>query len=150
MDTNASAASVGLEKRVDNRVRSFLRAQIIFNNRMTTIDCIIKNISPSGARVALTDTVTVPSEFDIFIPQRNALHHARLTWRDKDLIGVDFLDTSLQPQAASAQQLIPEVTMGGSEARIRELEAQNAELKIRIRKLNQRLEDLGQDPSNVI
>ena len=49
MDTNASVASVGLEKRVDNRVRSFLRAQIIFNNRMTTIDCIIKNISPSGA-----------------------------------------------------------------------------------------------------
>ena len=98
----------------------------------------------------MTDTVTVPSEFDIFIPQRNALHHARLTWRDKDSIGVDFLDVPVQPQAAPAQPPVADVIAVGGEARIRELEAQNAELKIRIRKLNQRLEDLGQDPSNVI
>ena len=90
------------DRRASDRVRSFLRAQIIFNNRMSTIDCIIKNISPTGARVALNETLAVPSEFDIYIPQRGRSHHARLTWRDKDSIGIDFLDTPLSRRRLAA------------------------------------------------
>ena len=85
MNTDASAAVAEPEKRASDRIRSFLRAQIIFNNRMTTIDCIIKNISATGARVALNDTLAVPTEFEIYIPQRGCSHHARLVWRDRDL-----------------------------------------------------------------
>ena len=136
------------EKRASDRIRSFLRAQIIFNNRMTTIDCIIKNISATGARIALNDTLAVPTEFDIYIPQRGCSHHARLIWRDKDSIGVDFTDVQ-QPMPAAPAPAAPEPHGFGGEARLRDLENQNAELKARIRKLTQKLEDLGQDPSNV-
>jgi PilZ domain len=147
MEPEVSVA--GTEKRGADRVRSFLRAQIIFNNRMTTIDCIIKNISPTGARVVLSDTLAVPTDFDIYIPQRNCSHRARLVWRDKDSIGIDFLD-ALQPQAAVAAPppLLPDVPVFAGEARIRELEVQNAELKARIRALTKRLEDLGQAPNS--
>jgi len=143
----------GADKRASDRIRSFLRAQIIFNNRMTTIDCIVKNISSTGARVALSDTLAVPTEFDIYIPQRGRSHHARLVWRDKDSIGIDFIDVPQAPAAAPAP-ISPapapmEAHPSGGEARIRELEQQNAELKGRIRKLCQRLQDLGQDPSNI-
>lgn len=128
------------------RIRSFLRAQIIFNNRMSTIDCIIKNISATGARIALNDTLAVPTEFDIYIPQKSRGHHARLVWRDKDAIGVEFTD----PQATTAPSApAAELPAMGGEARLRDLEFQNAELKARIRALCRRLEDLGQDPSNV-
>ncbi|HEY1735659.1 MAG TPA: PilZ domain-containing protein [Methylovirgula sp.] len=146
MNTDASAATAGADKRTSDRVRSFLRAQIIFNNRMTTIDCIVKNISATGARVALNDTLAVPTEFDIYIPQRGCSHHARLVWRDRDSIGVDFLDAQPSPVATMPA---PETHVFGGDARLRELEAQNAELKARIRKLSAKLEDLGQDPSNV-
>ncbi len=126
--------------RSSERIRAFLRAQIIFNNRMSTIDCIIKNISPTGARIALSDTLTVPAEFEIYIPQRGRSHHARLVWRDKDAIGVDFIDVQAAPAPG-------ESTPSGTEARQRELEVQNAELKARVRALSKRLEDLGQDPN---
>ncbi len=129
--------------RSSERIRAFLRAQIIFNNRMSTIDCIIKNISPTGARIALSDTLTVPAEFEIYIPQRGRSHHARLVWRDKDAIGVDFIDV-LQAAPAPAPGESPP---SGTEARLRELEVQNAELKARVRALSKRLEDLGQDPN---
>ncbi len=126
------------------RIRSFLRAQIIFNNRMCTIDCIIKNISATGARIALNDTMAVPTEFDLYIPQKSRGHHARLVWRDKDAIGVEFTD----PQTTTAASAAEPPAMGG-EARLRDLELQNAELKARIRALSRRLEDLRQDPNSV-
>jgi hypothetical protein len=128
--------------RSSERIRAFLRAQIIFNNRMSTIDCIIKNISPTGARIALNDSLTVPTEFEIYIPQRGRSHHARLVWRDKDAIGVDFVDVQAAPTPASG-----EPAPSATEARLRELEVQNAELKARVRILSKRLEDLGQDPN---
>jgi hypothetical protein len=127
------------EHRTTERVRSFLRAQIIFNNRMTTIECIIKNYSAAGAKIALNDTLTVPTDFDLYIPAKQRKHHARLVWRDKDAIGVNFVDAEANADKAPA--------LATSADRVRELELQNAELRTRIRELSKRLEDLGQDPN---
>ncbi|MEW6436946.1 MAG: PilZ domain-containing protein [Pseudomonadota bacterium] len=129
------------EQRAAERIRSFLRAQIIFNNRLTTIECIIKNYSASGAKIAINDTLTVPTEFDLYIPAKQRGHHARLVWRDKDSIGVNFIDAGVAAERPTVSAL------DGSAARLRELELQNAELKQRIRALSKRLEDLGQDPT---
>ncbi len=126
--------------RATERIRSFLRAQIVFNNRMTTIDCIIKNYSAAGAKIALNDTLAVPSEFDIFIPAKQRNHRARLVWRDKDSIGVNFAATQ-----AERQLMAP--ALDPNALRLHELETQNAELKLRVRALSKRLEDLGQDPN---
>jgi alpha-mannosidase len=127
------------EQRATERVRSFLRAQIVFNNRMTTIECIIKNYSASGAKIALNDTLAVPNEFDVYIPAKQRNHHARLVWRDKDSIGVNFVDAGASTEKPSVAAT--------SIDRVRELELQNAELRTRIRELSKRLEDLGQDPN---
>jgi hypothetical protein len=149
MDVEMQAPE-GANKRESDRIRSFLRAQIIFNNRMTTIECIVKNISSTGARVALNDTLAVPTEFEIFIPQRNRSHHARLVWRDKDSIGINFTDVPASAAVTQAAGLAQPETpaLRGEAARIRDLEVQNGELKLRIRRLSQRLVDLGQDPDN--
>jgi hypothetical protein len=131
------------EQRVFERVRSFLRAQIIFNNRMNTVDCIIKNYSAAGAKIALSDTLAVPAEFELFIPTKQRAHRARLVWRDKDSIGVNFLDAVAAIEKAAPAEAVPQTGAG----RLRELEVQNAELKQKIRLLCKRLEDLGQDPN---
>lgn len=126
------------EMRHAERIRSFLRAQIIFNNRMSTIDCTIKNISATGAKVALSDSLAVPTEFEIDIPQKGRSYRARLVWREKEAIGVEFLNAKT-----------PDNAVGGSstqDQRIHALQQQNAELKAKIQKLRKRLEDLGQDP----
>jgi hypothetical protein len=130
------------EARRAERVKSFLRAQIIFNQRMSTIDCVVKNISQTGARLALNEGLSIPSEFDLLIPQKGRTYRARLVWRDADAIGVEFLLSEVHPGETRE-------TTGGSAAdsRLRALEAQNAELKLRIRELSKRLEDLGQDPN---
>ena len=132
------------EMRQAERMRAFLRAQIVFNNRMSTIDCTIKNISQTGAKVALSDTLTLPTEFEIDIPQKGRSHRARLVWRDKEAIGIEFLDARTAAANAPAPQRATT-----PEQRVYELELQNAELKAKIRLLRKRLEDLGQDPDLV-
>jgi hypothetical protein len=129
------------ELRSAERVRSFLRARIIFNNRMSTIDCVIKNYSPSGAKIALNDSLAVPTEFEIDIPQKGRSYHARMVWRDKEAMGVEFIDPR-EPVAAAPVQ----VHHDSPEQRVYELQLQNAELKGKILRLRKRLQDLGQDP----
>jgi hypothetical protein len=129
------------EARRVERVKSFLRAQIIFNQRMSTIECVVKNFSPQGAKIALGDSLSVPSEFELYIPQKGRSYRARLAWRDATAIGVEFV--SAEAQAAEARDMAAD----SLETRLHTLEKQNAELKIRIRELSKRLEDLGQDPN---
>jgi hypothetical protein len=127
--------------RHSDMIRTFLRAQIIYNNGLTTIDCLVKNISSTGAKIAISESMSVPAEFDLCIPQKNKTYHARMAWRDASAIGVDFIFLETQ-----VQQPEPEAQSDIIAARIRKLELQNAELKIRVRDLSKRLESLGQDP----
>lgn len=126
------------EVRQAERVKSFLRAQIIFNQRMSTIECVVKNISSHGAKIALGDSLSVPSEFELYIPQKGRSYRARLAWRDATAIGVEFVSAEAEARGMAADSL---------ETRLHTLEKQNAELKTRIRELSKRLEDLGQDPN---
>ncbi len=129
------------EARRTERVKAFLKAQILYNNRMTTIDCIVRNLSSEGAKIALSNSVSVPSEFDLYIPLKARTYHARMIWRDATSMGVQF-------EAAVAEEPpAQDATSANTQAlRIRALEMQNVELKTRVRELSKRLEDLGQDP----
>jgi len=127
------------ELRRTERIKSFLRAQILFNHRMTTVDCLIKNISAGGAKIDVDQTASIPAEFEIYIPQKNKTHKARMIWRDAHAIGVEFM-------AAESQGITDETQPDIQGLRLRALEMQNSELKIRVRELSKRLEDLGQDP----
>jgi hypothetical protein len=127
------------ESRRADRIKSFLRAQILFNHRMTTIDCLIKNISSDGARIEVGKTISIPTEFEIYIPHKNKTHSARMVWRDANAMGIEFI--------ATEANAIPEEAQPDTQVlRLRALEMENTELKVRIRDLSRRLEDLGQDP----
>ncbi len=117
------------EARKLDRARSILGAHIIFNNHNSTVDCQIRNISKSGARLAISNTVTLPEEFDIEVPQRGRTYRARLCWRDEQSAGIEFvLDTTESSGRAD------------SNGRIAELEAENAALRLRIFDLREKLD----------
>ena len=117
--------------RRSERAKTLWGAKIIFNNRMSTMDCIVKNISSSGAKLALSGSLPVPNEFELHIPRKGRSHRARLIRRDSEGIGVAL------PSADAKRP---------AEARLREFESENAQLKARIHVLSKRLSDLGQDP----
>ena len=118
------------EARQSDRVRAFLGAKIIFNNRMSIVDCVVKNISSSGAKLALAGSLPIPGEFELQIPQKGSSYRARLVWRNTEAMGVEFITADVQKS---------------TEVRLREIEIENAQLKERVLGLSQKFAGLEQE-----
>lgn len=120
------------EARQAERMKSLLRAQAIFNKGSSTIDCLVKNISTDGARLTIDEHLTIPVEFDLDVPQRGRTFRVRVIWRGEGAMGVMFLKPEAEDDARHVTQL-------------KQLERENAMLKVRVRLLSERLQELGQD-----
>jgi hypothetical protein len=58
------------ERREYQRQRTLLGGRIAFNNRYSALDCLVRNMSQNGAMLVFEDSVMVPNEFDLMIPQK--------------------------------------------------------------------------------
>ena len=115
------------ERRKVARQKSFLRGCIYFNNRSSTADCLIRDISPHGARLILSDEVTIPDVVDLYIPQKEQNFRAQILWRHNNEMGIAFenADQAADRPAAS----------GDLAERVRKLEDEIVLLKKMLKKL---------------
>ena len=121
-----SAESRTPERRRIVRQKSFLRGMIYFNNRRSVADCLIRDISPYGARLIFSDTVTTPDMLDLYIPQKEQTLRAHVIWRIGHDMGVAF------PQATQAD---PAAQAGDLTERVVRLEAEITAIKRVLKKL---------------
>jgi hypothetical protein len=91
---SASAQAQAADQRNAPRSRSLLRGRILFNNDRSALDCIVRNVSDTGARLEVENGHLAPNEFDVFVPQKNRTFHAQLAWRVDENMGVRFVDDS--------------------------------------------------------
>jgi hypothetical protein len=94
---SAEAKTRAVERRKVARQKSFLRGMIYFNNRRNVVDCLIRDISPYGARLIFSDAVTTPDLLDLYIPQKEQTLRVNVVWRHGEEMGVLF------PQAAQME-----------------------------------------------
>jgi hypothetical protein len=112
------------ERRKSARQKSFLRGCIYFNNRRSALDCLVRDISSTGARLIFSDTVTIPDVVDLYIPQKEQTLRAQVHWRHGDEVGVGF---------AHAAHAIPPLTdVAGLAERVQKLETEIAALKTEV------------------
>ena len=120
------------EPRKSTRARTMLGAQIIFNNRASTVDCQIRNMSEEGAKIVLNDHMTVPQRFEFHVPQKGRSYKAKVIWRQDNEAGLEFLqDHGVQTAASTATNL---------SERLKELQTENASLRKRVIDLQARLD----------
>lgn len=74
------------------RVRTFLKGVVWYDNRHVSIDCTVRDLSDTGARLVFATQVTVPEMFELNIPQRQRTLNARVRRRDGLELGVSFED----------------------------------------------------------
>jgi PilZ domain len=117
------------ERRIAQRQKSFLRGCIYYNNRRSATDCLIRDISPTGARLIFSDTVTVPDMVDLYIPQKEQMLRAQVQWRHGDEVGVGF------PASANTKLGSAAAADGGLTDRVEKLEAEMAKLKKMLKRL---------------
>jgi hypothetical protein len=115
------------EHRREIRQRTFLKGRIIFNKGASSMDCLVRDMSASGARLSLSETTTLPDSFDLYIPQKEKTYRSTLAWRRADGVGITFLDdvapAPAPPAAEDASSLLALLR------RVSELEAENAALR---------------------
>src|SRR5262245_50504487 len=120
------------ERRNSARQKSFLQGRILFNNRRSVIDCLIRDISSDGARLIVSQTGIIPDVIDLYIPQKEETLRARVQRRSDGEIGVAFIaDTAAVPAVAS----------GDLAERVKQLEAEMSALKRLVKKLKADMAD---------
>jgi hypothetical protein len=110
-----------IENRTTPRLRSLLKGKIIYNNRLSTIDCVVRDISGSGARLALPQNFTLPDRFELYVPLKERTYAAEVRWRGDEDFGVMFVDGSSPVAERSSDKALLD--------RIERLEAQVRELQ---------------------
>lgn len=121
------------EQRLEIRQRVFLKGRIVYSGGQSSMDCLVRDMSPTGARVALSETTTLPEVFDLYIPQKERTYRCKLAWRREDGIGITFIDEQAKPVAPAAPAVADtagtDASVGVLLRRIGELESENAALR---------------------
>jgi hypothetical protein len=77
--------------RASPRLRSMLRGQVIFNNRFSTMDCVVRDLTETGARLELGGDSTLPPAFELYLPLRQRRYQVEMVWKRGSACGVRFM-----------------------------------------------------------
>jgi hypothetical protein len=125
------------ERRSSTRQKSFLQGRLFFNNRRSSVDCLVRDVSETGARLVFSSAVTIPDVVELYLSNRDSARRARVQWRRGDEVGVDFEGADGDAPEASADLF----------ARVLRLESECASLKRTVRELRSDMRKLRSDES---
>ena len=74
------------ERRHKPRLRTLRAGKILFNNKRSVIDCMVRNVSRKGACLMVASVVGIPSGFDLL----SASRPCNMVWHASNKIGVEF------------------------------------------------------------
>lgn len=95
-----------IERRAIVRHKTFIRGRIYFNNRLSSMDCIVRDFTSHGGRLEFSETIPLPDVFEIYMPNKDEYFHARVEWRKGNHIGVSWSsERTLKAQAENGGRI---------------------------------------------
>ncbi len=77
-------------KRGARRARVLKGAKIVSLDQWSLVDCVVRDLSETGAKIVCGDPIAVANRFRFMLPSDNSIRDARVVWRRDDLIGIEF------------------------------------------------------------
>jgi hypothetical protein len=77
------------ERRTVSRRRTFLKGFLAFNNGNSSKDCLVRDLTESGALIELPHP-DAPASFVLLIPSKSLRASARVAWRVGGRFGLNF------------------------------------------------------------
>jgi diguanylate cyclase (GGDEF)-like protein len=84
------------ERRKVIRSRSLFHGRILFNDRRSVIDCVIRNLSNLGACLEVANVVGIPAAFDLQIDHETESRQCVAIWYGENRIGIEFRPQRMQ------------------------------------------------------
>lgn len=103
------------------RSRTLLRGRIEFNDGSSSLDCLIRDFSDTGARIDVSEAVTLPLAFRIYVPKHDRRYQAQLRWHRNGQAGVEFAGAHQSAAAPTGDE--------GERAKLASLEAEVKRLR---------------------
>ena len=132
--TSETGPAQTASNRAEVRKRCFMAATISFNKGLTSCECVIRNLSESGARLDVASPVSLPTFFHLYIPAQQKQLFVELKWRSESEVGIEFCDEGLGATTALEHR---DQSSASLRHRIRELEAEVGRLQNRIIQLTE-------------
>jgi len=83
------------ERRRAARHRALKGGRIVFHHGSSVIDCVIRNMSDTGAALDVASTIGIPDEFELHLADHHLPRTCHVQWRKGDRrIGVVFAETA--------------------------------------------------------
>jgi PilZ domain-containing protein len=79
-----------LKYRGSSRSRTFIRGSITFPYSGIAVDCVVGNLSESGACLTVEYPNSIPDDFDLTIGSDDVVKLCQVVWLDSDRVGVEF------------------------------------------------------------
>jgi hypothetical protein len=107
---NTALAPKTDDARIAPRRRMLKSAKIAYSDRHVTINCMVRDISATGAKLRVEGSVTAPDTFELLIPLDGMEANCEVVWRREADIGVRFLGaprTVVPKRAQVINALVP-------------------------------------------
>jgi hypothetical protein len=87
----ALPAETAPDGRHTKRKRTLKTGKIVYNNKMCVIDCQIRDMSESGCRVRITNTVGIPRRVELIVPMDSKQRECEVVWKTRSELGIRYL-----------------------------------------------------------
>ncbi len=78
------------ERRATVRHKTFIKGRIYFNNRLSSMDCIVRDVTNNGGRLEFSENVMLPDAFELYIPHKDEYFQVQVRWRRGNNIGITW------------------------------------------------------------
>jgi hypothetical protein len=120
------------ERRALPRHKTFMQGRIYFNNRLSSMDCIVRELAENGSRLEVSETVTLPDVFELYLPTKDEYFRAKVEWRRGNSVGISW--AAEQPAGQASEQGDPQHALAD---RLAKLEREVASLRKRLDSLQE-------------
>jgi hypothetical protein len=80
------------EARVAQRRRALFGAKVVSKDGIYSCDCSIRDVSTAGARISISNSVTIASPFFLIDHTSQMMFEAKIVWRNASQAGLKFFD----------------------------------------------------------
>ena len=80
------------QRRASIRLRTLLEGRVLLGSRVSPVECTVRDISETGARITFVDPVPLPPEFELQVPKRKIARQVRVVWSNEKSHGLMFVE----------------------------------------------------------
>ncbi|WP_373502458.1 PilZ domain-containing protein [Aestuariivirga sp.] len=77
-------------KRTARRLRVLKQGKILLANNLSILDCTVRDVSPTGARLICSDPGAIPNDFRLVLTADRTMRDVKVMWRRPEQVGVVF------------------------------------------------------------